>query len=243
MTVSSVIGTTAGSTATTTPKNQLQGTQDEFLKMFMAQLQNQDPMNPQQGADMVAQLAQFTQVEQTTKTNTQLSALTAQETSSASAGMANLVGRTADATAGDFSIGSTGGTPPPLAITSTGAMSGATAQVTDASGKVIRTLPIPNGTASVVQWDGKDDSGKPVAPGSYHLTINAGKSPNAITAQWHGTIDSVELTDGGARLRMGDILLTPADIRSIGTSTPSATTTTAISQAAAIAALSTGASS
>ncbi len=242
MTVSSIIGTTAGTTATATPKNQLQGTQDEFLKMFMAQLQNQDPMNPQQGADMVAQLAQFTQVEQTTKTNTQLSALTAQETSSASAGMANLVGRTADATAGNFTIGATGGTPPPLAITSTSAMSGATAQVTDASGKVIRTLPIPNGTSAVVPWDGKDDAGHAVAPGDYHLTINAGKSSAAITAQWHGTIDSVELTDAGARLRMGDLLLTPADIRSIGTSTSSATTT-AISPASAIAALSTGATS
>ncbi|WP_309671625.1 flagellar hook capping FlgD N-terminal domain-containing protein [Gemmatimonas sp.] len=38
--------------------------QDEFLKMLVAQLKNQDPLNPMDGKDMAAQLAQFSTVEQ-----------------------------------------------------------------------------------------------------------------------------------------------------------------------------------
>ena len=37
---------------------------DDFMQMLIAQLQNQDPLNPEEGADLAAQLAQFTSVEQ-----------------------------------------------------------------------------------------------------------------------------------------------------------------------------------
>jgi flagellar basal-body rod modification protein FlgD len=41
--------------------------EDTFLKLFVAQLQNQDPLNPdeQSGTQMVSELAQFSQLEQT----------------------------------------------------------------------------------------------------------------------------------------------------------------------------------
>ena len=35
-----------------------------FLKLFVAQLKNQDPLQPQDGAQFVAQLAQFSSLEQ-----------------------------------------------------------------------------------------------------------------------------------------------------------------------------------
>jgi flagellar basal-body rod modification protein FlgD len=38
--------------------------QTDFLQMLVAQLQNQDPLNPQDSADFAAQLAQFSTVEQ-----------------------------------------------------------------------------------------------------------------------------------------------------------------------------------
>ena len=37
---------------------------DAFLTMLVAQLQNQDPLNPMEGSDFSAQLAQFSQLEQ-----------------------------------------------------------------------------------------------------------------------------------------------------------------------------------
>jgi flagellar basal-body rod modification protein FlgD len=40
--------------------------QDDFLKLFVAQMQHQDPMNPLSDSDFLAQMAQFSTLEQTT---------------------------------------------------------------------------------------------------------------------------------------------------------------------------------
>ena len=47
---------------------------DAFLKMLIAQLKNQDPMNPMQGDQMASQLAQFSSLEQLQQINTNLAA-------------------------------------------------------------------------------------------------------------------------------------------------------------------------
>jgi flagellar basal-body rod modification protein FlgD len=225
--ISAAAAPNASSASTATPANQLAGTQSEFLKLFMAQLQNQDPLNPQSGTDMVAQLAQFSSVEAQTQTNTQLSALTAAQSSTASAGLSNLVGRTCDATAGDFQIGQTGGAPPPLDVTSASAMKGASVSITNAAGKVVRTIPIPNGsTSTVINWDGKDASGNTLPPGSYNLSVTSGTSTAAINANWHGTVSAVQLATSGSLLQMGDLLVSPGAISTIGASTPTITPTT-----------------
>lgn len=48
---------------------------DEFLTLFIATMQNQDPLNPMEATDMTAQLAQFSSLEQLTKLNDAFSAL------------------------------------------------------------------------------------------------------------------------------------------------------------------------
>lgn len=44
------------------PKSQLQGTSDEFLQLFIAQLKNQDPTDPMDSTDMVTNIAQLNQI-------------------------------------------------------------------------------------------------------------------------------------------------------------------------------------
>jgi flagellar basal-body rod modification protein FlgD len=52
-------GSTTRSTGSTMGK-------DDFLKLFVTQMQHQDPMNPMQDADMMGQMASFSTLEQIT---------------------------------------------------------------------------------------------------------------------------------------------------------------------------------
>ncbi|NBJ11027.1 flagellar hook assembly protein FlgD [Microvirga arsenatis] len=52
-------------------------TYENFLKLLMAQMKNQDPTEPMKSTEYMAQLATFSQVEQTVKSNAKLDALLA----------------------------------------------------------------------------------------------------------------------------------------------------------------------
>jgi len=64
---------------------------DSFLKLFMAELQNQDPTSPMDTTEQMSQLASFSQVEQQVKMNTNLSTLISQ---SMIGQAGNLIGKT-----------------------------------------------------------------------------------------------------------------------------------------------------
>ena len=70
MTTNGVSGTgntaDAASTATKQPDNSL-ADKDTFLKLLVAQLENQNPLSPADGLQFVTQLAQFTQLEQSSE--------------------------------------------------------------------------------------------------------------------------------------------------------------------------------
>jgi flagellar basal-body rod modification protein FlgD len=179
----------------------LSGSKDEFLKLFMAQLEHQDPLDPKNGADMVAQLAQFSSVEQAQQTNQHLIDMAAAQSATSSASLSNLVGRDCNVAATDFQLD----------------RGGASVIVTDDNGKELRRIPVPAGTSSArIAWDGMTASGAPAAPGKYHITVDPGATTGTITSQWHGRVDAVELTTDGPRLRMGGVLLAPGDVRTIG---------------------------
>src|SRR4051812_44387066 len=58
--------TTAATTASSSKKaDQVLG-KDDFLKLMVAQMKNQDPMNPSDDKDNIAQMAQFSSLEQIT---------------------------------------------------------------------------------------------------------------------------------------------------------------------------------
>jgi flagellar basal-body rod modification protein FlgD len=73
-TVSSTSGTQTGSAAATTPQN---GTVDKnmFLQLLVAQLRNQDPLNPTDGTQFLGELAQFQQLEQSANTGEDITAI------------------------------------------------------------------------------------------------------------------------------------------------------------------------
>jgi flagellar basal-body rod modification protein FlgD len=79
---SSTGASSAGAPAPENPGGELG--KDDFLKLMIAQLQAQDPLQPANGTEYVSELAQFTQLEQTTNL----------ATSNERAGAVQLIGRT-----------------------------------------------------------------------------------------------------------------------------------------------------
>lgn len=61
---------------------------DQFMKILLTQLQNQDPMQPMQDKDFIAQMATFSSLEQTMNMATELHSL-----SQSAALASNLIGR------------------------------------------------------------------------------------------------------------------------------------------------------
>jgi flagellar basal-body rod modification protein FlgD len=64
---------------------------DQFLKLFVAQLQHQDPMNPMNDSEFMAQMASFSTLEQVTNLASANERMAASMTSNSAVG---LIGRT-----------------------------------------------------------------------------------------------------------------------------------------------------
>src|SRR3954469_20458790 len=97
--------TSSISSTTTTPtptefQRETGGTlgKDDFLKLMVAQLQHQDPMNPMQDSDMMGQMASFSTLEQITNMATANQTIASNLTSSGAIG---LIGRTVTYTDAD----------------------------------------------------------------------------------------------------------------------------------------------
>ena len=69
--MNTVTGVSSGTTSSTQTNKSVLG-KDDFLKMLIAQLKNQDPLNPLDGTQFAAQLAQFSALEQMTNMNSKL---------------------------------------------------------------------------------------------------------------------------------------------------------------------------
>jgi flagellar basal-body rod modification protein FlgD len=84
--------TTTSQLSSLTSKTKSLG-KDDFLKMLVAQLKNQDPLKPMDGTEFAAQLAQFSSLEQLTNMNTQLQNLGLYQTTATNSQAVNLLGK------------------------------------------------------------------------------------------------------------------------------------------------------
>ncbi len=79
MNLNAITNNSASNSATTATTAKTNGAdQETFLKLLVAQLKNQDPLNPQDPSQFVAQLAQFSSLEQLTGINQKIDNFLAQ---------------------------------------------------------------------------------------------------------------------------------------------------------------------
>ncbi len=91
------LGNTVGSTTGSAVKNNMDpaASQDRFLKLLVAQLNNQDPLNPMDNAQMTTQMAQINTVSGIQELNATLKGMAAQFSSTSALQATSLIGREA----------------------------------------------------------------------------------------------------------------------------------------------------
>jgi flagellar basal-body rod modification protein FlgD len=204
---------------TTIDKSELSQDYDMFLRLMTAQLKNQDPLQPLDGTEFVAQLAQFSGVEQQIKTNERLDTLLGALTRSAAETSLGFLGRTVETASGKIALEPDGTAPFAFEVERTGAK--AVAVVTDAAGREVRKLDVDASAPGRREalWDGRDGFGNPVAPGVYSIRVqiydDAGKKvvaePPVLTrakvveARIGGDASTLVLSNG-AQATLADLL-------------------------------------
>ncbi len=162
----------AGSTSGDVAKSNELGKND-FLRLLIAQLQAQDPLDPQGAEDFSAQLAQFSSLEQLTNVNENLKQIESFGQAVNNASLINLVGKNVDSPGDriDYNTGET--------KTLNFSLSADAAQVKvdifDSTGNKVTTLTLSNQSAGNNQalWNGNDGTGKPVQPGAFTFQVTA----------------------------------------------------------------------
>jgi len=159
-------------TAATAMKKTTGINKDDFLQLLVTQLKSQDPMNPQDSSEFVAQLAQLTQVEQTYNINTNLKNLLSSQNNFSSMSAMSLIGKNIT-TLGSQVLLSEGGQAS-LEFTLPSDATQLTLQIKDATGKAVRTLTQGATSAGVnnINWDGMNDDGQPVPAGNYTFAVS-----------------------------------------------------------------------
>jgi flagellar basal-body rod modification protein FlgD len=146
---------------------------DDFLKLLVAQLQAQDPLDPQSAEDFSAQLAQFSSLEQLTNVNDNLTQIESFEQAVNNASLVNLIGKNVDSPGDriDFNTGET----KTLNFSLSEEAARVEVDVFDSTGNPVTTLTLSNLTAGNNQalWNGKNGEGKDVQQGAYTFTVKA----------------------------------------------------------------------
>ncbi|HKZ16710.1 MAG TPA: flagellar hook capping FlgD N-terminal domain-containing protein [Geobacteraceae bacterium] len=194
------VSVNSSTTAAEQMKKETGMNKDDFLKLFVTQLQNQDPLNPMDGTQFIGQLAQLTQVEQAYNTNSNLQNILNALNGDTSSTAVSFIGKEILAPGSGITLTDAGQQTLNYRI-------GQAAEqieivIKDASGNIVRTLT-QGQTASgdhSVAWDGRDNNNNPLPAGTYSFAVtgtdSSGNSLSA-TSMIQGTVDGVKL-DGSA---------------------------------------------
>lgn len=209
---------TAYETEDTTSGSEL-GNED-FLTLLVAQLENQNPLDPTDTSQFTDQLAQFSQVEQLINVNDKLDSLLEGSTEAES-----------DISPSDYVGMQVTGTCNTMTVEDGSVTSGyytldeaaeVIVVVYDSDGNAVTTLEegqVDTGSY-LITWDGSDADGDAVDDGNYTYTVyaNAGDGYEEVSSTITGTVSAIVYQNGSPYLVVGGVLLDPSNVTTITSS-------------------------
>ncbi len=196
---------------------------DDFLQLMITKLRYQDPLNPMDDADFVAQLAQFSTLEQMNNiaegiaTSNRWDFLQMQSINNTMA--AGLIGKDVKATYSGVYL--EGDNSPSISYTIDKYASEIKLIIKDATGASVATVTaddVAPGVGSLV-WDGRDNRGNRMDDGYYTVTaVATDGSGETFEPQLAliGTVESINYRDGAAFLKVNGVEVPLGDVTAIG---------------------------
>ncbi len=179
----------------------------DFLNLLVTQLQHQDPLDPMDDKEFVAQLAQFSSLEQLTNISSGIDGLSTAMSRQELISTATYIGK--DITADGYSISKEKGKISELYYEFDEEISSAQMNILDENNNIVRTVSLGAMSAGrrTYAWDGKDYKGNEVVDGVYNVYIMAeGTDGQKVLANTEvsGTVTAIQHSDGKTWLSLGD---------------------------------------
>ena len=152
---------------------------DDFLTLLVAQLQNQDPMNPADATEFTSQLAQFSSLEQLENANKSLEGLATMSNEMERMSALGLIGQNIVAQTEQFHFD---GNPVQLGYRLESPADNVKLYVLNQSGSTLATVSAKETDPGeyFINWDGLSDQGMPLDPGDYSLAVRAVDKDNQL---------------------------------------------------------------
>lgn len=178
--------------------------QQDFLKLMVAQAQNQDPMQPQANGEFLSQLAQFSTNDGITKMQDSLQQLASSLQSNQALQASALVGRKVLVNSNAVHLDASGDAK--AAIDVPAGINNLSASIYSSSGELVKTMQLGQPDAGFFQfnWDGTDDKNQRLGAGSYKVEVRGtyeGKQV-ALNTMTTANVDSVSLGQNGEGLKL-----------------------------------------
>ena len=173
--------------------------QDSFLKLLVAQMQHQDPLNPQGNEEFIAQLSQFSQVEQLMEINSGFESVFMALNSMNNSSMTQLLGKEVAAFGNSFYYEGKGDVE--IHYASSAPSSATKLIVKDQDGSIVwagAVDPLEEGEGSFV-WNAKDLDGNPLEEGTYTYSLEASSTDGAdvhVDELIYGVVDGMSFLEG-----------------------------------------------
>lgn len=191
---------------------------DAFMELLVAQMTNQNPLEPMENTEFIAQLAQFSSLEQMQNIASGVEMLALTQAAATNSQMVNLIGKRVIVPGSSLSIDSENQNPVELrfSVDSETDTPPTHILIKDQDGSVVRTLDISNFSAGMneIMFDGKDNDGNPLEAGNYTYKVvdSSGMPVEDVSTYSNFVVDSVAyqgsnilLKSDGTTIDLGDV--------------------------------------